>query len=346
MWELFAYLLSFPHIYNKKPERQHAMANQHTSPWTPERKAEFLRLFPTHSNKQLAAHFATTIRSIEKQVRQAGVRRHLLGPFSAAEQALIRLHYPLGGAMAVHPLLPDRCRKSINQYAFREGIAYDPWPASLREQLAALCAQGLTYAKMGAALGKRPGYVRYIVVALGYTVQKPVKPPKPAPAPRKAAAPKPPKPPKERVFLKPLVQERVRQLVKAGAGYERISKELGIGNSTISRIVKALGVTIDRKPTYTTHAAPAPKKLPVMQVVKEPVRFQPKPASGKKAPSKQLDGAQRTSELLRPLPATHPYQQAYLRLTRVGQPRRDLRYAHDFFAAAQQAGLLSLQQAA
>lgn len=54
------------------------------------------------------------------------------------------------------------------------------------------------------------------------------------------------------------VREQVREMVKAGAGYVTIIKELHVGASTVSAIRKEMGVEYTRKAENRTPAEPSP----------------------------------------------------------------------------------------
>lgn len=325
------------------------MANQHTSPWSAERKAEFAALWPTHTAKQLAARYGCSVRAIEKQARYAGIRKHP-EDFSADEQALIRLHYPVGGAMLAHQYMPTRNRKSINQFASRFKIAYEPWPEPFRLQLAEWCRQGFTFAEMGRLADRRPGNVRHAVLALGLSITPKAKAEK-APKVIRLKAEKPVRLP---LYKQAEVQQQVAAYVAKGRTTRYIAKEMELGNSTVQRILNELGLSTAtakaptrgradfrvRRPASPAATRPAPMKI--VPDERPAVRFQPKPACGKKSPSKVVEGGEKTVDYLKGLPRLHPHQQAYERLTRPGQPRRDMRFKSQFLSALEETQPLQL----
>lgn len=322
------------------------MANQHTSPWTPGQDAELLRLFATHTNRQIGELLGKPMQSVQKQSRKLGLERGVkeLG-FTPEEHALVAKHYPKGGATGVRPLLRNRSLGAIRNHAHRHGIHYEPLDELELVVLRSLCAQGLSYAAIGRSLGKSKGSIQGLVATLGIAK---VDAPKGGNKRVRAARVKPPKPERVRhvpLHLRPEIQQQVAAYVKEGRSSAYIGTAMELGKSTVQRTLAALGLTTaqaTKAPLYRAGIrppAPKPAPKPTMRVVREtvePLRFQPKAPTGKKSPSKPVFIGEKTSDYLKGLPRLHPHQTAFERLTRPGQPRRDLRYKSQFLAVLEE----------
>lgn len=327
------------------------MANQHTNTWTPEQEAELAALYPTHTVQQLTVLLGRSVRSLEAKTRKMGLQKVLLAPFSPEEKALIAYHYPLTGTKELLTLIPGVDPIRLNDYASRHKIRYMPVSVVDETVLRELCAQGLSYDRIAAAMGGNRSTVRYHAIRLGLDkapqpkfgnpstrkaraekaprIAKPkaVKAPKvKAARPAKVAAPRP-----LALFKQESLQREVRAMNAQGRTLGYMALALNCGTSTIDRALRDMGLSRER-PAATWRVTQAPK----MQVVKDDYRFQPKAACGKKAPSKVVAGGEKTSEYLKSLPRNHPHLLAYERLTRPREPRRDLRYKAQFLAALEE----------
>ena len=93
--------------------------------WTEQAEAVLRRLYPEHGaaavRREIGREFS--MRAIYQQARKLGIERVMVGPWTAAEDAVIAALYPDGGTEACVPMLPDRTPIAIQARAKRIRVA-------------------------------------------------------------------------------------------------------------------------------------------------------------------------------------------------------------------------------